>query len=272
MVPSSTNVWRVEPVSSARLGSLRLTSRMRCRLGSMPPVGMILTVSPGSNTTLLENVFVPDAAITLDRPQDEWHVAWTVALAVALPLLMSPYVAVAEKAAELAREDARHKAGEPYMPYLLGELENHLTTARVTWREKVAGLRAGADDYLSKPFEFEELLARLEAVIRRSSGHSRPILACGPIKLDTTSARVTLDGNLVNLTALEYRTLEYLMQHKGKVVSKSELTEHIYDQDFDRDSNVIEVLINRLRSKLSPGVIGTRRGLGYQLREPGSVA
>jgi len=140
-----------------------------------------------------------------------------------------------------------------------------ILTSRDTWREKVAGLRAGADDYLAKPFEFEELLARLEALIRRASGHASPILSCCNVVLDTTSARVTMEGNLIDLTALEYRTLEYLMQHPEKVVSKTELTEHIYDQDFDRDSNVIEVLINRLRGKLSSELIKTRRGLGYQI-------
>lgn len=140
-----------------------------------------------------------------------------------------------------------------------------ILTSRDTWREKVTGLRAGADDYLSKPFEFEELLARLEALLRRSTGHASPVLICGGIVLDTNSARVTMNGNLVELTALEYRTLDYLMQHPGKVVSKTELTEHIYDQDFDRDSNVIEVLINRLRGKLGTNLISTRRGLGYQI-------
>ena len=138
-------------------------------------------------------------------------------------------------------------------------------TSRDTWREKVAGLRAGADDYLAKPFEIEELLARLEALIRRASGHASPILTCCNVVLDTASARVTVEGHPVDLTALEYRTLEYLMQHPDKVVSKTELTEHIYDQDFDRDSNVIEVLINRLRGKLSADMIKTRRGLGYQI-------
>lgn len=143
-----------------------------------------------------------------------------------------------------------------------------ILTSRNTWREKVTGLRAGADDYLPKPFEFEELLARLEALIRRASGHASSVLRCGNVKLDANSARVTVDGDLVDLTALEYRTLHYLMQHEGKVVSKTELTEHIYDQSFDRDSNVIEVLINRLRGKLRPDLISTRRGLGYQLANP----
>jgi len=140
-----------------------------------------------------------------------------------------------------------------------------ILTSRDTWREKVTGLRAGADDYLAKPFEFEELLARLEALIRRASGHASPILTYGNVALNTNGARVTVDGNPVDLTALEYRTLEYLMQHPDKVVSKTELTEHIYDQNFDRDSNVIEVLINRLRGKLYSDLIKTRRGLGYQI-------
>jgi two-component system OmpR family response regulator len=145
-----------------------------------------------------------------------------------------------------------------------------ILTSRHTWREKVAGLRAGADDYLAKPFEYEELLARLEALIRRATGHASPVMQCycGKLVMDTTSARVTMEGNLVELTALEYRTLEYLMQHEGEVISKTELTEHIYDQDFDRDSNVIEVLINRLRGKICPDMIKTRRGLGYVLGGP----
>ena len=139
-------------------------------------------------------------------------------------------------------------------------------TSRDTWREKVTGLRAGADDYLAKPFEFEELLARLEALLRRASGHANPVMLCGNVRIDSNSARVTMDGALIDLTALEYRTLDYLMQHPGKVVSKTELTEHIYNQDFDLDSNVIEVLINRLRSKLRADLIKTRRGLGYQIK------
>lgn len=142
-----------------------------------------------------------------------------------------------------------------------------ILTSRDTWREKVAGLRAGADDYLAKPFEFEELLARVEALVRRASGHASPMLKCGPIELEPVSARVKMCGIPVNMTALEYRALQYLMQKKGKVVSKSELSEHIYGQDLERDSNVIEVLINRLRRKLDPAMIKTRRGLGYQLQE-----
>ena len=138
-------------------------------------------------------------------------------------------------------------------------------TARGTWQEKVTGLRAGADDYLAKPFEMEEMLARLEALLRRASGHASPLLDCGPVTLDTVTHRVTLSGRSVDMTALEYRMLAYMMHHKGKVISKTELTEHIYGQDFDRDSNTIEVLINRLRNKLGAELIKTHRGLGYQL-------
>lgn len=143
-----------------------------------------------------------------------------------------------------------------------------ILTSRNTWREKVAGLRAGADDYLAKPFELEELLARVEALLRRAAGQAKPTLRCGGLELDPLGARVTLDGRPVQLTAYEFRTLDYLMRNPGKVVSKTELTEHIYEQDFDRDSNVIEVLINRLRNKLTPEYIVTRRGLGYQLQDP----
>ena len=140
-----------------------------------------------------------------------------------------------------------------------------ILTSRDTWREKVAGLRAGADDYLAKPFELEEMMARVEALLRRASGHACPVLTCGPVELDSVSARVTMDGVPVVLTALEYRALQYLMQKQGSVISKTELSAHIYGQDLERDSNVIEVLINRLRSKLDPAMIETRRGLGYQL-------
>ena len=143
-----------------------------------------------------------------------------------------------------------------------------ILTARDTWREKVVGLRAGADDYLSKPFEIEEVLARVEALIRRATGHSKSVLTCGQVEFDTTSNRVSHNGSTIEMTALELGMLSYLMHHKGEVISKTELTEHIYDQDFDRDSNVIEVLVNRLRNKLGASLIKTHRGLGYQLIEP----
>jgi two-component system, OmpR family, response regulator len=143
-----------------------------------------------------------------------------------------------------------------------------ILTARGTWREKVMGLRAGADDYLAKPFEMEEMLARVEALIRRAAGRSSPVLDCGPLRLDTTTHRLTMGGAPVELTALEFRLISYLLHHQGEVVSKTELSEHIYGYDEDRDSNTIEVLINRLRRKLAPELIRTHRGQGYQLVDP----
>lgn len=140
-----------------------------------------------------------------------------------------------------------------------------ILTARDTWREKVAGIDAGADDYLTKPFHMEELLARLRALIRRAGGHASTELVCGPLTLDTRSSRVSVDGTALTLTSHEYRVLAYLMHHPGEIVSRAELTEHIYAQDFDRDSNTVEVFIARLRKKLPPGLIETVRGLGYRL-------
>lgn len=141
-------------------------------------------------------------------------------------------------------------------------------TARDSWHEKVAGIDAGADDYLTKPFHHEELLARLRALIRRASGLASPVLTCGGLSLDTRSGRVTLDGQAVTLTAHEYKLLAYLMHRPGAVVSRTELTEHLYAQDFERDSNTIEVFVGRLRRKL-PGVgLETVRGLGYRLALP----
>ncbi len=143
-----------------------------------------------------------------------------------------------------------------------------ILTARGNWQDKVEGLEAGADDYLVKPFHIEELLARLNALLRRSAGMATPELACGPLKLDTVSQSVQIDGDPVSLTAYEYRILEYLMLNSGKVISKTELTEHIYEQDYDRDSNVLEVLVGRLRKKLDPEnsiqPIETLRGRGYR--------
>ena len=141
-------------------------------------------------------------------------------------------------------------------------------TARDSWSDKVAGLDAGADDYLAKPFQTEELIARLRALIRRASGNTSSELTAGDVRLDTRSGRVTLAGEPVKLTAQEYKLLSYLMHHKGKVVSRTELIEHIYDQDFDRDSNTIEVFVTRIRKKLGADVITTIRGLGYSLDDP----
>jgi two-component system OmpR family response regulator len=140
-----------------------------------------------------------------------------------------------------------------------------ILTVRDEWREKVAGFDAGADDYVTKPFRLEEVLARVRALIRRASGHSSPVLECGPVSLDTSSARVTVEGRSIKLTSQEYRVLEYMMHHREKVVSRTELTEHLYDQDFDRDSNIIEVFVGRLRKKLGVDIISTVRGLGYRL-------
>ena len=143
-----------------------------------------------------------------------------------------------------------------------------ILTARDNWNEKVAGIDAGADDYLTKPFHTEELLARLRALIRRSSGLASPVLQCGALALDTRTGRATFDGQPVTLTSHEYKVLDYLMHRPGKVVSRTEITEHIYAQDFDRDSNTIEVFIGRLRKKLPAELIETVRGQGYRLTPP----
>lgn len=140
-----------------------------------------------------------------------------------------------------------------------------LLTARDSWHEKVAGIDAGADDYLAKPFHMEELLARLRALIRRSGGQASGGISCGPLSIDGRTRRISCDGQLLPLTAHEYRILAYLLHHKGEIVSRSVLTEHIYAQDFERDSNTIEVFIARLRKKLPAGLIETVRGLGYRL-------
>lgn len=138
-------------------------------------------------------------------------------------------------------------------------------TARGSWHETVHGIDEGADDYVSKPFRMEEVLARLRALIRRSSGQMQPAIRCGAVELDPRLARVTRNGVRVKLTSHEFRVLSYLMHHRTRVVSQSELTEHIYSQDFDRDSNTVEVFIARLRRKLGASIIETVRGLGYRV-------
>jgi two-component system OmpR family response regulator len=143
-----------------------------------------------------------------------------------------------------------------------------ILTARGSWHEKVAGIDGGADDYVAKPFQVEEVLARVRALIRRSSGHARTELSVGPLTLDPRNARVTLAGAPVKLSALEFRVLSYLMHHHLRIVTRSELTEHIYERDLDRDSNTVEVFVARLRRKLGAGVIETVRGVGYRMGTP----
>jgi two-component system OmpR family response regulator len=142
-----------------------------------------------------------------------------------------------------------------------------ILTARERWSDKVAGMDAGADDYVAKPFHMEEVLARLRALLRRSAGHASNDLTCGPLVLDTKAARVMVDGQAIKLTSHEYRVLHYLMMQRDRVVSRTELVEHLYEQDFDRDSNTVEVFIGRLRKKLPVDLIKTVRGLGYRLTE-----
>ena len=142
-----------------------------------------------------------------------------------------------------------------------------LLTARDRWSDKVQGIDAGADDYVAKPFHMEEILARIRALVRRAAGHSSNEITAGSVRLDVKAGKVTVDGHAIKLTSHELRLLSYLMHHKGKVISRTELTEHLYDQDFDRDSNTIEVFVGRLRKKLPEECIQTVRGLGYQIVE-----
>jgi two-component system OmpR family response regulator len=159
----------------------------------------------------------------------------------------------------------RWRQGGRKMPVLI-------LTARDRWSDKVQGFDAGADDYLVKPFHMEELLARLRALLRRAAGHATSELIAGTVCLDSRSGRVTVSGNPVKLTSHEYRLLSYLMHHAGRIVSRGELTEHLYDQDFDRDSNTIEVFVGRLRKKLGVDLIQTMRGLGYLIDPEGKAA
>jgi two-component system OmpR family response regulator len=147
-----------------------------------------------------------------------------------------------------------------------------ILTARDRWSDKVQGFDAGADDYVAKPFHMEEVLARIRALLRRATGHATNDIVCGPVRLDTKAGRVVVDGAPVKLTSHEYRLLAYLMHHSGRIVSRSEIIEHIYDQDFDRDSNTIEVFVGRLRKKLGVDLIQTIRGLGYMAAAPVDVS
>ena len=143
-----------------------------------------------------------------------------------------------------------------------------ILTARDSWSYKVAGIDAGADDYVTKPFHVEEVLARIRALIRRAAGHASSEITCGPVRLDTKSSKASVGGKALKLTSHEYRLLSYLMHHMGEVVSRTELVEHLYDQDFDRDSNTIEVFVGRLRKKIGIDMIETVRGLGYRIQDP----
>lgn len=143
-----------------------------------------------------------------------------------------------------------------------------ILSARGSWRERVEGIDAGADDYLPKPFQIEELLARLRAVLRRAAGRAAPVIEIGPLVLDDRQMRLTVDGAPVNLSPQEYRLVHYLMHNAGRVVTQLELTEHLYAQDFERESNAIEVLVGRVRRKLGVDVIETRRGFGYVINRP----
>ena len=143
-----------------------------------------------------------------------------------------------------------------------------ILTARDRWSDKVAGIDAGADDYVTKPFHVEEVLARIRALIRRAAGHSSSEIICGPVRLDTKTSKAVVNGVALKLTSHEYRLLAYLMHHMGEVISRTELVEHLYDQDFDRDSNTIEVFVGRLRKKMGIDMIETVRGMGYRMREP----
>jgi len=145
-----------------------------------------------------------------------------------------------------------------------------ILTARDRWSDKVQGIDAGADDYVAKPFHMEEVLARIRALVRRAAGHASSEIVLGSVRLDTKSSRVTVNGTPVKLTSHEYRLLSYMMHHQDRVVSRTELTEHMYDQDFDRDSNTIEVFVGRLRKKMPSDMIETVRGLGYRLAQSGN--
>lgn len=147
-----------------------------------------------------------------------------------------------------------------------------ILTARDRWSDKVAGIDAGADDYVAKPFHIEEVLARVRALIRRAAGHASTEITCGPLRIDTKTSRATVNGSPLKLTSLEFRLLAYLMHHLGEVISRTELVEHLYDQDFDRDSNTIEVFVGRLRKKMGVDMIETIRGMGYRIRPPETAA
>ncbi|MGF1462059.1 MAG: response regulator transcription factor [Maricaulaceae bacterium] len=194
------------------------------------------------------------AVYTADDGEDGWHLGDTepydaIVLDLGLPTIDG--VSVLERWRQAGRQ----------APVLI-------LTARDRWSEKVAGFDAGADDYLTKPFHSEELLARLRALVRRAAGHASATIECGALRVDTRAARAFVDGEPIKLTSHEFRLLSYMAHHQDRVISRSELIEHIYDQDFDRDSNTIEVFIGRLRKKIGSARIETARGVGYRLIDP----
>ncbi len=211
---------------------------------------LVVEDDPNLNTQLVDALKDAGYAVDTARDGEEGHFLGdtepydAVVLDIGLPKMDGLSVL------EQWRKDGRK------MPVLL-------LTARDRWSDKVAGIDAGADDYVAKPFHMEEVLARLRALVRRSAGHASNDIECGPVRLDARAGRVTVDGTLVKLTSHELRLISYLMHHMGRVVSRTELVEHLYDQDFDRDSNTIEVFVGRVRKKLGVDIIQTVRGLGY---------
>ena len=211
---------------------------------------LVIEDDPNLNNQLVEALKDAGYAVDTARDGEEGHFLGdtepydAVVLDIGLPKMDGLSVL------EQWRKDGRK------MPVLL-------LPARDRWSDKVAGIDAGADDYVAKPFHMEEVLARLRALVRRSAGHASNEIECGPVTLDTRAGRVTVEGHLIKLTSHEFRLISYLMLHQGRVVSRTELVEHLYDQDFDRDSNTIEVFIGRVRMKLGVDIIQTIRGLGY---------
>src|SRR5262245_53656926 len=242
-------------VTAAVADSARANRRRRQQWGALNLRLLVIEDDPDLNRQL--TAALTEAGYAVDRAfdgEEGQHLGETepydaVILDIGLP-----------KADGISVLEAWRRAGRS-MPVLI-------LTARDRWSDKVQGFDAGADDYVPKPFHLEEVLARIRALLRRSAGHAKSEFNCGPVRLDTRTGRVSVDGTPVKLTSHEYRLLSYLMHHTGRVVSRTELVEHLYDQDFDRDSNTIEVFVGRIRKKLGVDVIQTVRGLGYLLTPP----
>lgn len=216
---------------------------------------LVIEDDPDLNRQLVEALKAADYAVDSAADGEEGHFLGDT----------EPYDAVVMDIG-LPRMDGisvlkRWRADGRTMPVLL-------LTARDRWSDKVAGIDAGADDYVAKPFHIEEVLARIRALVRRAAGHASDEMSVGPVTVDLRAGKVSVSGQPVRLTAHEFRLIAYLMLHRGRIVSRTELTEHLYDQDFDRDSNTIEVFVGRVRKKLAVDVIETVRGLGYRLQTP----